>query len=85
MAIRPLGTKVYLVKYKEEDQKKSFLVLPDDNKFKDMGRVVSFGADCKQVFQAGEIVIYQQYSARSVLGDDEHLIVDEKDILAIYE
>lgn len=93
--IKPLGDKI-LVEVLEADEKtKGGIILPDTAKEeKTEGKVVSVGAG--KVLESGKIqplevksgdrIIFGKYAGDEILIDGKkHKILQEKDVLAVYE
>ena len=94
MKLRPLGDNVVIKVNAEEVTTASGIVLPGTAKEKpQQGKVIAVGSgeviDGKKValdVQVGDEVIYSKYSGNEVkLGEEEYLIIRQKDILAIVE
>jgi chaperonin GroES len=91
--LRPLGDRVLLKVTAKEEKTSGGIFLPDTAKEKPQtGEVVAVGAgkindDGARVapeVKAGDVVLYGKYSGTEVkLGEDEYVLVAEKDILAI--
>jgi chaperonin GroES len=91
--LRPLGDRVLLKVTAKEEKTSGGIFLPDTAKEKPQtGEVVAVGAgkineDGTRVapeVKAGDVVLYGKYSGTEVkLGEDEYVLVAEKDILAI--
>ena len=94
MKLRPLGDNVVIKIKDEEVMTAGGIVLPGTAKEKpQQGTVIAVGSgeviDGKKValdLQVGDEVIYSKYSGNEVkLGEEEYLIIRQKDILAIVE
>ncbi|MBC7881472.1 MAG: co-chaperone GroES [Anaerolineae bacterium] len=91
--LRPLGDRVLLKVTAKEEKTSGGIFLPDTAKEKPQtGEVVAVGAgkindDGTRVapeVKVGDLVLYGKYSGTEVkLGEDEYVLVAEKDILAI--
>lgn len=83
--IRPMNERV-LIKRLEADTKIGSIILPDVAKEKPKrGRVVSIGAKVETVAK-GDEVLFSAYAGTEIKVDDEEmLIVNEEDILAVVE
>jgi chaperonin GroES len=91
--LRPLGDRVLLKVTAKEEKTSGGIFLPDTAKEKPQtGEVVAVGAgkindDGARVapeVKAGDVVLYGKYSGTEVkIGEDEYVLVAEKDILAI--
>ncbi|WGK69287.1 co-chaperone GroES [Candidatus Haliotispira prima] len=87
MAVKPLGSRV-LIKVREAKTKTdSGLYIPDTAQEKTQtGEVVAVGEDKEIVVKAGQHVMYDKYAGCSVkIGDAEHLIVKNDDLIAIVD
>jgi len=95
MKIRPLGDKVLVEILEAEEKTKGGIILPDTAKEeKSEGKIVAVGSgktlDSGTVqpleVKSGERVIFGRYSGDEVTIDGKkHKILQEKDILAVYE
>lgn len=94
MKLVPLGDKVVLKQLVAEETTKSGIVLPGQAKEKpQQAEVVAVGpggvVDGKEVtmqVKAGDKVIFSKYSGTEVkLGEEEHIVVKQNDIVAIVE
>ncbi|PWA08436.1 co-chaperone GroES [Pueribacillus theae] len=92
--IKPLGSRVVLKPLKEEEMTAGGIVIPDQSKEKPTkGKVVAVGKgryqDKKIIplqVKKDDTVIFSKYAGTEVkIGEEEYLILDEKDILAILE
>ncbi len=95
MKIKPLGDKVLIEILEAEEKTKGGIILPDTAKEeKSEGKIISVGSG--KLLESGKIqplevkkgdrVIFGKYSGDEVLIDGKkHKILQEKDILAVYE
>jgi chaperonin GroES len=95
MKIRPLQDRVIVKRIEEEEKSKGGIIIPDTAKEKPQeGRVVAVGKG--KVNDDGKItpldvkvndrVLFGKYSGSEInIGDEEHLIMREEDILGIVE
>ncbi len=95
MKIRPLQDRVIVKRIEEEEKTKGGIIIPDTAKEKPQeGRVVAVGKG--RVNDDGKItpldvkvndrVLFGKYSGSEInIGDEEHLIMREEDILGIVE
>lgn len=85
--LKPLHDNVVLKKEKAEKETKtaSGIILTDSNKnVPSYAIVVAKGEDCKAAINVGDKVVYKEYSGTKVkLDDEEYIIIEEEDILAI--
>jgi chaperonin GroES len=94
MKIRPLQDRI-LVERIEEEVKKGGIIIPDSAKEKpQQGKVVAAGpgkVDEKgnriaMEVKKGDIILFGKYSGNEIrIGDEEHLIMREDDVLAVIE
>ncbi len=82
--IKPLGDRVVAIREKAVEKTASGLYLPEQAKEKPVtATVTAIGSDVKDV-KVGDKILYKEYSTTEVkLGDDEHLIVKEEDVLGV--
>ena len=95
MQIRPLQDRVLVKRVAEEEKTKGGIIIPDTAKEKPVeGKVIAVGSgrvdkegkvrplDVKK----GDRILFGKYGGTEVqLGGEEHLIMREDDILAIFE
>jgi chaperonin GroES len=91
--IQPLGNRVLIMRLEEEHQTKGGIIVPDTAKEKpQQGKVVEVGPgrmseDGKRIpvgVKKGNKVLFGKYSGTEVsVGDQEYLIIEEDQILAI--
>jgi chaperonin GroES len=91
--LRPLGDRVVVRPVEQEEVTASGIVLPDTAKEKPQrgeviavgpGRLADDGNRLPMDVKDGEQVLFAKYAGTEVkVGDDEFLIISEKDILAI--
>jgi len=94
MKIRPLQDRI-LVERIEEEVKKGGIIIPDSAKEKpQQGKVIAAGpgkVDEKGIriameVKKGDIILFGKYSGNEIrIGDEEHLIMREDDVLAVIE
>jgi chaperonin GroES len=94
MKIRPLQDRI-LVERIEEEVKKGGIIIPDSAKEKpQQGKVIAAGpgkVDEKgnriaMEVKKGDIILFGKYSGNEIrIGEDEHLIMREDDVLAVIE
>ncbi len=84
--VKPLGARVIVKPIEEPEKTSAGLYLPDTAKEKSMeGEVVAVGKlDDGIELKVGDRVIYQKYAGtKIVLDDEEYLILDQNDVLAV--
>jgi len=94
MKIRPLQDRI-LVERIEEEVKKGGIIIPDSAKEKpQQGKVIAVGSgrvDDKgnriaMEVKKGDIILFGKYSGNEIrIGEEEHLIMREEDVLAVIE
>ena len=95
MKIRPLADKVLVERIEAEAITTGGIVLPDTAKEKPQrGKIVSVGegkllddgSRRKMQIKKGDQVLFTSYAGTDVkVGDNEYLIMDESDIMAVIE
>ena len=94
MKLRPLGDRVIVKPAEGEETTASGLVIPDTAKEKPQeGTIIAVGPgrweDGEYVpleVKEGDAIIYSKYGGTEVkIGGEEHLILSERDILAVVE
>lgn len=94
MKMKPLGDRVIIKQLEAEEKTKSGIILPDSAKEKPQEALVvavgpgkeSDGNKTDMQVKEGDKVIYSKYSGTEVTVDDEeYIIVNQDDIMAIVE
>ncbi|MBJ19262.1 MAG: co-chaperone GroES [bacterium] len=95
MKIRPLQDRILVKRVDEEETSAGGIIIPDSAKEKPQeGLVVAIGPgktlDSGEVaapgVHAGDRILFSKYAGTDVTVDnDEHIIIREDDVLAIYE
>jgi len=95
MKLRPLGDRVIVKRFEEEEVAKGGIIIPDTAKEKpQQGEVIAvgkgkYGEDNKLIpveVKKGDKVLFGKYSGNEITVDgEEYLIMREDDILAILE
>ena len=94
MKLKPLGDRVVLQHQKAEEKTQSGIILPDSAKEKPQEAVVIAVGPGKEVdgkmsqmqVKEGDKVIYTKYAATEIkVDDEEYVIVDQSDIIAVVE
>jgi chaperonin GroES len=92
MKLQPLGDHVIVQTLESEEKTASGIVIPDSAQEKPtQGKVIAVGGgrmeDGKKIpleVKVGDKVIYSKYGGTDIkIGQDEYLILSERDILAI--
>ncbi len=93
--ITPLGDRVVVKALEQEEKTRSGIVLPDTAKEKPQegevvavgaGRTLDSGEKVSVQVEPGQKILFAKYAGTEVkLGDDEYLILSEKDVLAILD
>jgi chaperonin GroES len=91
--LRPLGDRVVVRPTEQEEVTASGIVLPDTAKEKPQrgeviavgpGRIADDGTRLPMDVKDGEQVLFAKYAGTEIkVGDEEYLIISEKDILAV--
>jgi len=91
--ITPLGDRVLVKPLEREEVSKGGIVLPDTAKEKPQegtvlavgsGRVLEDGTKVPMEVKSGDRVLYGKYAGTEIkIGDEEHLILSERDILGV--
>jgi len=94
MKIRPLQDRI-LVERIEEEVKKGGIIIPDSAKEKPQqgkviavgpGRIDDKGNRIPMEVKKGDTILFGKYSGNEIrIGEEEHLIMREDDILAVIE
>lgn len=85
--LRPLNTNVILKKEKVQTTTASGIVLvaPKET-IGNQARVIAVGPKCDETLNVDSMVIFKEYAGTNFKQDDEeYIILDEKDILAVIE
>jgi chaperonin GroES len=95
MKIRPLGDHVIVKRMKEEEKTKGGIIIPDNAKEKPIeGEVLAVGSgkELKSgklrplLVKAGDKILFGKYAGTEIKFDgEEHLVIEEGDILAVIE
>lgn len=80
--IRPLSTRVLLKKIIEE-AKHGLIINTSKQEDRFQGTVEAKGSECSDDFKVGDFVQYEKYCGTPY--EEEHLIIDEKHIMAVFE
>ena len=94
MKIRPLQDRI-LVERIEEETKKGGIIIPDSAKEKPQqgkviaagpGRIDEKGNRIPMEVKKGDTILFGKYSGNEIrIGEEEHLIMREDDVLAVVE
>jgi len=95
MKVQPLSDRVLVKRLEPGEQVKGGIIIPDTAKEKPMeGEVIAVGPgrmgdDGKRVpmeVKKGDIILFGKYSGNEIrIGEEEHLIMREDDVLAVIE
>ncbi len=95
ISVRPLGDKVLVKRLESESMTAGGIVLPDTAKEKPKrgrvqavgdGKLLNTGERSKLQVKKGDEVLFTSYAGTEVkINGEEFLIMDESDILAIFE
>ena len=95
MKIRPLQDRILVKRVDEEETTTGGIIIPDSAKEKPQeglvaavgpGKTLENGNIAEVAVQAGDRILFSKYAGTDVNVDgDEHIIIREDDVLAIYE
>jgi len=95
MKIRPLQDRVLVKRVDEEETTSGGIIIPDSAKEKPQegqvvavgpGKTLDSGAVAEPAVKAGDRILFSKYAGTDVTVEgDEHIIIREDDVLAIYE
>jgi len=95
MKIRPLQDRILVKRIDEEEKTKGGIIIPDSAKEKPMeGKVIAVGKgkvleDGKVLpldVKVGDKILFAKYAGTDIkIGEEEHLIVREEEVLGIIE
>ena len=95
MKIRPLQDRIIVKRVEEEGKTKGGIIIPDSAKEKPMegkiiavgrGKVLEDGKIQPPDVKVGDRVLFGKYAGTEVnIGEEEHLIMREEDILGVIE
>ncbi|MFY9370687.1 MAG: co-chaperone GroES [bacterium] len=95
MKVKPLGDRVLVKPATKEEKTKGGIVIPDTAKEKPQegeviavgsGKLLENGERVPLEVKVGDKVIYSKFAGTEIkLDDEEHLLLSERDILAIVE
>ena len=87
MKIKPLGKRVVVKPWKEEEKTEGGIYLPEtaSKEKPQRGEVIAVGPDFKEL-KKGDKVIFAKYGGTEIkIDNDECLVLGEDDVLAIIE
>ena len=95
MKIRPLQDRILVKRVDEEETTSGGIIIPDSAKEKPQeglvvavgpGKTLDNGSIAEPAVNAGDRILFSKYAGTDVNVDgDEHIIIREDDILAVYE
>ena len=95
MKIRPLQDRILVKRVDEEETTSGGIIIPDSAKEKPQegqvvavgpGKTLDSGAVSEPSVKAGDRILFSKYAGTDVNVDgDEHIIIREDDVLAVYE
>ena len=95
MKVRPLHDRVVVKRLEEEEKTVGGIIIPDTAKEKPQqgkviavgkGRILEDGKVTPRIVKEGDRVLFSKYGGTDIKIDgEEHLIMREDDILAIFE
>ncbi len=86
MKIQPLGKRILVKEISRKEQTKSGIFLPDSyQEGPCMGRILAMGTGSEEPeLQVEDIILFErQLSMDVIINNEEYLVIQEKDILAI--
>jgi chaperonin GroES len=95
MNLKPLHDRIIVKPSKESEMTKSGIILPDTAKEKaergevvaaGPGRMLDNGARAPMSVKVGDKILFKKYSPEEIKsGNEDYLILEERDILAVIE
>lgn len=95
MKVRPLLDRIVVKRTEEEQKTKGGIIIPDTAKEKPLeglvvavgsGKILNNGKLAKLEVKAGDKILFGKYSGTEVkLDGEEHVILREDDILAVFD
>jgi chaperonin GroES len=95
MKIRPLGDRIVVKRVKEEEKTKGGIIIPDTAKEKPLeglvvavgnGKTLKDGSSRPLDVKVGDKVLFGKYTGTEVkLDGEEHVLLNEDDVLAVVE
>ena len=95
MKIRPLQDRILVKRVDEEDKTSGGIIIPDTAKEKPQeglvvavgpGKTLDSGQLAEPAVSAGDRILFSKYAGTDVNVDgEEHIIIREDDVLAVYE
>ncbi|MHA7839524.1 MAG: co-chaperone GroES [bacterium] len=95
MKIRPLQDRILVKRVEEEEKTTGGIIIPDSAKEKPQegkvvavgpGKILENGKHSEPDVKRGDRILFSKYAGTEVTVDgEEHIIIREDDILAVYE
>jgi chaperonin GroES len=95
MKIRPLQDRILVKRMEEKEKSVGGIIIPDSAKEKPQdglvvavgpGKTLDSGEIAKPGVKKGDRILFSKYAGTDVeVGGDEHIIIREDDVLAIWE
>jgi len=95
MNIRPLQDRILVKRVEEEEKTTGGIIIPDSAKEKPQegkvvavgpGKILENGKHSEPDVKRGDRILFSKYAGTEVTVDgEEHIIIREDDILAVYE
>ena len=95
MKIRPLQDRILVKRVDEEETTSGGIIIPDSAKEKPQegqvvavgpGKTLDSGSIAELSVKAGDRILFSKYAGTDVNVDgDDHIIIREDDVLAVYE
>lgn len=85
--LKPLNKNVILQKEKVENKTASGIILTGEKEdMPNVASVVAVASDCTSDLQPGQKVVYKEYSGTNLtLDQEDYILIEDKNILAIVE
>ncbi len=95
MKIRPLHDRILVKRLEEEEERRGGIIIPDTAKEKPQrgkviavgnGKILESGQRVPVDIKVGDQVLFGKWGGNDIkLGDEEYLILEEKDVLGVIE
>lgn len=86
MKIKPLGKRLVVKRLEPLKETKSGIIVTPTENSQDLCQIVAISDSIEFEYSLGDIVLISKYGGQVVKdGNDEYLVVDEQEVLAIIE
>lgn len=86
MKIKPLGKRLVVKRLEPLKETKSGIIVTPTENSQDLCQIVAISDSVEFEYSLGDIVLISKYGGQVVKdGNDEYLVVDEQEVLAIIE